>query len=78
MNEVRREKAQLEKLIEQEHLSNSDLKSKLSNMRENGSAEDPLSAETEARPVAMDSVAESPDEEGDEDLEKEDHMEEEP
>jgi hypothetical protein len=40
LNEVRREKAQLEKVIEQEHLSNLDLQSKLSDIRDNKKTED--------------------------------------
>ena len=71
LNQVRREKAQLEKIIEQEQLSHSHLENKLTDIRQGAPVEPKL--------LAMDALDE--EEEGDEDeedLEREDHMEEEP
>lgn len=71
LNQVRGEKAQLEKIIEQEQLHHSHLENKLTDIRQ-GAPEGP-------KLPAMDALDE--EEEGDEDkedLEREDHMEEEP
>jgi hypothetical protein len=72
LNQVRREKAQLEKIIEQEQLHHSHLEIKLTDIRQGA-------PEAEPKPLAMDALDEE-DEGGEdeEDLEREDHMEEEP
>jgi predicted nucleic acid-binding Zn-ribbon protein len=71
LDQVRREKAQLVKIIEQEQMHHSHLENKLTDIRE-GAPEEP-------KILPMDALGEG--EEGDEDeedLEREDHMEEEP
>jgi hypothetical protein len=70
LNQVRREKAQLEKIIEQEQLHHSHLENKLTDIRQ-GNPEEP-------KLLAMDALDEAEGEEDEEDLEREDHMEEEP
>jgi hypothetical protein len=73
LNQVRREKAQLEKIIEQEQLNHSHLENKLTDIRQGAPEEPKLPAMD-----ALDEEEEEGDDEDEEDLEREDHMEEEP
>jgi hypothetical protein len=81
LNEVRREKAILEGIIAQEQLHHSQLETKLADIHQVGELS-PIAHDPKPRMPCMvalpESATESEEDDGDEDLEREDHMEEEP